>query len=233
MKKKILIVLMLILTAAAVCADDLETLAKSHYIGKVIVARMPVPDDKSVMVVYPERENHFDKELYRLKMERVGIGLEAGDIAIIKDVTVEGNDVTFHLIGTGNVLPQGILSADLLDKDVWGNGGSKIRIKGGALLENSKNKISTINKCLAMVCETKALVTDEDLAPAMKEAIKARVLERGMPKKAVYLIMGDPTEVIKEIKGDLLIEAWIYEKDDFTSVVVFFHDGKVYLIKEV
>jgi hypothetical protein len=233
MKKTVLVLFVLIFTSTLISAQDLETTAVKHYVGKTIVARMPMPDDKSTMVIYPDRDMPFDKELYRLKMERVGVGLEVGDLAIIKSVSVDGNDVTFHFIGAGDIIPNGKVHPDMMDKDIWGRGGAKVKIKGGNILKASKSKLTTLNKCLSIVCETKALATADDLPAAMQEAVKVGVVEAGMPKKAVYLMMGDPTDIIKELRGDLLVEAWIYEKEDFTSIVIIFHDGKVYLIKEV
>ena len=233
MKKKIIVLLLLLVAATSLEAQDLQILARDHYVGKTVIARMPFPDDKSIMVLYPEKENLFDKELYRLKMERVGVGLEPGDLAIIKSVEVDGTDVTFHFIGAGDILPNGKIPPEMLDKDVWGNGGAKLKIKGGATLKNSNSKLTTINKFLSIVCETKALTSADSLPKAMQAAIKAGVVETGMPKKAVYLMLGDPTDVIKELKGDLLREAWIYEKEDFSTLMIIFHDGKVYLIKEV
>ena len=44
--------------------------------------------------------------------------------------------------------------------------------------------------------------------------------------------MGEPSEILRDLRQGVLEEAWFYEKDDFTSLMILFRDGQVALIKE-
>lgn len=212
-------------------SQDLESRLTEHYVGKPVVVRIPIPDDKQTMLVYMDKEEKFDKGLYEHKLKRVGIGLEPEVVAVIKEVKVNNKEMTFHFIGVGFELPDKEFTTQLLDKNIIGQGAGKVRFKFNQSIDES-TQIDTVNSWLSLIVSTRALITDEGLPEAVKVAIKENKVVTGMNRKAVYLSLGDPSEVLRELKDGSLIEAWIYEKEDFSAQMIVFNNGRVVSVTE-
>ena len=79
---------------------------------------------------------------------------------------------------------------------------------------------------------TRTLVTGDDLPPEMQTAVRNGVILAGMNHKAVFLALGEPMEILRELRQGGLDEAWLYEREDFITLMVIFRDGLVTTIKE-
>lgn len=213
-------------------AQNLESRLKEHYVGKAVEIKLPVPHAKSPMLVYPRRENMFDLKLWEMKLEKAGLGLEPGVIAVIKDVELDNREVMFTLIGVGFEYPTFEIPVTTLSEKIWDHGSGKIKFKSDRPIAEESNPITTINTWLSNVAIAKYLISEDELSEEIQREIKDKIISRGMSRKAVYIVLGDPAEILKELKENVLIEAWIYEREDFTSLMVVFHDGRVEIIKE-
>lgn len=218
--------------AAGQSSQDMKEQLNQHYVGKPVMVKVPLPPANAPLLLYPEKEKNTDLALYKLKLEKAGIGLEVGTIAIIKELDIRENEITFHLIGVGEEYPSGNISPELLDEKIWGYGGARVRVKLETPLEQVENPLTLLNNTLSIVVTTKSLVSLENIPAEFREAVKAGVVGRGMNRQMVYLIMGDPSEILREFKDDVLKEAWLYEKEDFTTLMILFSDGRVTQIKE-
>lgn len=226
-----LIALMFLLPFAPVFAQDLATRLKEHYVGKVVMAKVPLPEN-SPLIMYPEREDRFDNELLRLKLDRAGIGLEPGMFAVIKSIELDGREIDVRLVGVGYDLPGQRIADDLLDAKILQQGSARIRILPKTALADVSDPIGTLNGWLADLVSIRTLASDNDLPEEIRAAIATKNVIAGMNHKAVYLVMGEPTAVLRELRVGRLEEAWLYEREDFSTLMVFFVDGRVELIKE-
>jgi hypothetical protein len=228
MKEKCtLIIVLLIVAAPIIAAQDIDSRLKDHYIGKPVVVKLPMPDEKQIMLLYPERDDVFDQALYKLKLERVGVGLYPGMIALISELDVDRDEITFHFVGMGYEGPLGTIPTEILDNKVFGEGSARVKMKLPRNLSEIENPVTTINGWLSTIIGTRTLVTSEDLPEPVRIAIGRKEVTTGMNRKAVYLSLGEPTEVLRELEGTTMIEAWVYDKEDFSSIVVIFENGRV------
>lgn len=227
-----LIFLLLISAGQNVFSQSFEQRLKVHYIGKHVVVRLPLPHTRGLLVIHPDKEPAIDKPLYALQIKKGGLGIEAGVFAVIKEIKLSRTDITFELIGVGYELPPGAIAPEFLDEDIWGHGSARIRIKRVKSLSGDQVALSEINRWLSEVVETRALVSAEDLPEEMQEAIRKGIIHAGMNQKAVYLALGWPSDVIRELKDGVILEAWLYEREDFSTLMVSFRDGLVTVIKE-
>jgi hypothetical protein len=232
MRKKVIIggIITLIL-AAPLTAQDLEDFLQKHYIGKSVQIKLPIPSHSPLMI-YPQREKKIDAPLYSLKMSGGEVALETGVIAVIKNVDVKRNEITFDLVGVG-LEPVGTkLSPDMLTEDIWGAGKGQVRLIMDTMPTAGEGTIAELNSGLSIAMTTRALVSDDGLPPEMKEAIKNGIVMAGMNMRAVYLTLGDPTDIIRELHDGILDEAWLYDREDFTTLMVLFRNGLVFSIRE-
>ena len=235
MKKTVILIILIAATyAPAVSAqnESITTKLKDHYIGKPVIAKIPLPEDKQPMILNIGRDDLLDKRLYKLKLERVGVGIDTGMVGIIADVEARKNELMFVFVGVGYELPSGEVPKALLDDDVFGQGGARIRIKAGKDLKDETDLIKSVNEWLANVVNTRSLVSMDDLPDAVKEAITTGDVLTGMSRRAVYLSSGEPTEILKELKDGGIHEAWIYDREDFSCRAVLFVDGRVTRVKD-
>jgi hypothetical protein len=223
----ILIPVIFMISTQLIVAQDIETRLQDHYIGKPVVVKLPLPDEKQTMLLYPERDEVIDRALYKLKLERVGVGLDPGMIALISKLDVESDEITFHFIGMGYEGPLGRIPTEILDSKVFGEGASRVKMKLPRILSKIENPVTTINAWLSTIIGTRSLVTSEDLPEAVRIAIGRKEVATGMNRKAVYLSLGEPTEVLRELEGTTVIEAWVYDKEDFSTIVVIIENGRV------
>ena len=182
---RIALVIIALLIAAPVQGQSLEERLRGHYQGKFIEVKVPLPAENAPLIVYPHKERKYDSALYRLKIERIGVGLEPGAIAMIKSVDASSKEITFDLVGVGFQLPLGGLPEDLVDQKVWEMGGGRIRFILDEPLESQGDFISQINRWLSPLVSTRSLATDDDLPPEMRDAVRAGIVAAGMNRKAV------------------------------------------------
>jgi hypothetical protein len=221
-----------VLFAAPAQAQSLEDRLRTHYEGKFVQVKVPLPAEMAPLMVYPQRKSMFDAPLYMLKVDRIGIGLESGAIAMIKKLSVSSKELTFDLVGVGFELPLGGFPPDLVDEKVWNMGSGRIRIVLDEALSDDPTLIKQINGWLSPLLATRPLISDDDLPPEIQRAVRGGIVMAGMNHKAVYLTLGEPTDVIRELQQGVLHEAWIYERQDMTTLMVLFRDGLVTVIKE-
>ena len=228
----IVVALVLVCFAASLRAQDVEWVLRDHYVGKYVVVKIPLPTTRNPLQIYPERANRLDIPLYSLKIERDGAGLEPGEVAIIRNVEVDRREVTFELVGVGFEMPPGSVAVDLMREVIWGQGGSRLTLVFEEPLNLGESLISDINRGLSAAVNTRALVSDDGLPPEMQEAIRNGIVTAGMNHRAVYLTLGEPTEILRELRDGSLFEAWLYEREDFTTLLVLFREGLVSVIRE-
>lgn len=232
-KIHILSALLIIFGTAAAFGEELKELLEQQYVGKPVMVKIPFPTQNVPILLYPERDNRTDFALYSLKLEKAGIGMDVGTVAIIKEVDIREKEATFYLIGVGVEYPSGGILPELLNANVWGYGSGKVRVKLENPLEQYEDLMKVLNDALSIAVTTKSLISLDSLPAEYREAVEAGVVARGMNRQVVFLIMGDPTEILREFKDDSLKEAWLYEKDDFTTLMILFSDGRVTMIKEL
>ena len=232
LRKLLIFTLVLVCSAVALRAQDLEWVLRDHYIGKYVVVKIPLPTARNPMQIYPERAARLDVPLYGLKIERDGVGLEPGEVAIIRNVEIDRREVTFDLVGVGFEMPPGRVAVDLMREVIWGQGGSRITLVFEEEPSPGDGLISEINSGLSAAVNTRALVSDYGLPPEMREAIRNGIVTAGMNHRAVYIALGEPTEILRELSDGRMLEAWLYEREDFTTLLVLFREGLVSVIRE-
>jgi hypothetical protein len=203
---------------------------EDHYIGKTVQVLQPLPDEIPLMI-FDRPGVRLDTALMKLKFQRSGIGLEAGVYAVITNVEISGNEIRFELVGTGATPPPAGIPASAFDEAVWQWGSGRIAIEMQKPISSYTTPITSINDLLSTVVTTRELVSAEGLPQHFQQAIAKGEIIRGMNQRAVYLVMGAPDDVITELEGDIISEAWMYRKQDLTTVSVLFRDGIVFLIK--
>ncbi len=232
MRKGILTGLFIILSAASIAsAQNLQDVLRNHYIGKAVEVKLPIPAH-SPMLVYPDQDKKIDSALYALKMERGEIGIDFGLIAVIRSVDVKRDEVTFDLVGVGQEPPGITLGPDLLKEEIWEAGTAKIRLVFKEPLIPGEGLIPRVNMGLATVVSTRSLVSDDGLPAEIKEAIRNGIVMAGMNMRAVYLALGDPNDIVRDLHNGILDEAWFYHREDFTTLMVLFRSGLVFSIRE-
>jgi len=224
------LILILVFTVHA-NAQSVEEILRGHYIGKAVEVKLPIPSH-SPLLIYPDRTDAIDSALYALKMERSEVGIDFGLIAVIRGVDVRRNEVTFDLVGVGQEPPGTTLGPGLLKEEIWGAGTAKIRLVFKEPLTPGEGIIPRINAALASVVSTRSLVSDDGLPAEIKEAIRNGIVLAGMNMRAVYLALGDPHEIVRDLHDGILDEAWLFHREDFTTLMVLFRSGLVYSIRE-
>ncbi|HUX05989.1 MAG TPA: hypothetical protein VMX35_01645 [Acidobacteriota bacterium] len=224
------LILILVFTVHA-NAQSVEEVLRDHYIGKAVEVKLPIPSH-SPLLIYPDRTDVFDSALYALKMERGEVGIDVGVIAVIKSVDVRREEVTFEFIGVGLEPPGTALGPDLLKVEIWEAGSGKIRIVFNETLSPGEGLIPRINAALSKAVSTRSLVSDDGLPAEIKEAIRNGIVLAGMNMRAVYLALGDPHEIVRDLHDGILDEAWLFHREDFTTLMVLFRSGLVYSIRE-
>lgn len=227
MKLRSLLILVLAVSSVAFAQDGI----KEHYLGKSVQLVQPVP--KSIpLIVFDRDGSKFDAALLKLKFERAGTGLEAGLYAVITEVRIDGNQVLFKLVGTGEYPAPPGLPVEAIDEEIWGWGAGVVGIELRTPPARLEQPISYINRLLSHVVTTRNLLSSEGLPEHFQQAIAKGEIIRGMNQRAVFLVMGAPDEVLRELEGEIISEAWLYREDDLSTVAVLFRDGVAYLIKE-
>ena len=224
--------LTLVLVCSPVFGQDFKERLQSHYEGKFVEVKIPLPDNKTPVIFFPQRKNVYDAPLYDLKIEKMGIGLEPGQIAMIEKVDVRMREYTFDLVGLGYDLPLGSIPRELISEKSWQLGSGRIRIVIDNAPDSFAEAVKKINEWLSPLISTRSLATAEDLPEEMRKAIDSGIVIAGMNHKAVYLTLGEPSEILRDLERGVLHEAWLYERPDLLTVMVVFRDGLVTLIKE-
>ena len=230
--KAILVAAGLVLAVSAFAsAQNVSSVIKNHYIGKPVQLKLPVPEG-TPMLVYPQREDKLDSALYQLKISRGGVGLDVGAYAVITEVDVRNNELTFELVGVGFDPPPSGLPPSMFTREIWDAGSGKVRLMLEESLPSGDDLLPTINTWLETVVSTRTLVTDHGLPPDMREAIRGGIVTAGMTALAVYLTVGDPHDIVRELNDGNLDEAWLYYREDFSTLMIYFRNGVVINIRE-
>jgi hypothetical protein len=217
---------MLLLFAALPLSAQID----EHYKGKTVQVLMPIPKNIP-LAVFDRDDSPFNVDLMKLKFERSGMGLDAGIYAVITDVDINGKEIRFRLVGTGEVAPPSGTPVEVFDPEVWNWGSGTVAVAMREDVNSLSEPITAINKVLARVVTTRELLSSEGLPDHFREAIRKKEVMRGMSQKAVYMVLGAPDEVLRELEADSIREAWLYRNEDLSTVSIFFRDGIVFLIK--
>ena len=219
------------LISASASAQSAKDVIRNHYIGKPVAVKLPVPEG-TPMLIYPQREDKMDSALYELKITRSGVGLDAGSYAVITEVDVRDDELTFEMVGVGFDPPPSGVPLSMFKKEFWDSGTGKVRLMLDEPLPKGDELLPTINSWLTSVVSTRTLVTDAGLPPDMQEAIRNGIVTAGMTALAVYLTVGDPHDIVRELHDGNLDEAWLYYREDFSTLMIFFRNGVVINIRE-
>ena len=221
----------MLLVSAFASAQSASDVIRNHYVGKPVQLKLPVPEG-TPMLVYPQREDKLDTALYELKISRGGVGLDSGSYAVITKVDVRSNELTFEMVGVGFDPPPAGLPTSMFTKEIWDAGSGTVRLMLDDPLPSGDELLPTINTYLSTLVSTRTLVTDHGLPPDMQEAIRHGIVTAGMTALAVYLTVGDPHDIVRELNDGNLDEAWLYYREDFSTLMIFFRNGVVINIRE-
>ena len=231
---------------------------KAHYVGKVVTVKMDLPRTDGGYVFINDDELDtigLAKSLQgtaALGVETGGVGIPHGADVVIRDVKLKTKYVQFFL-GTSTGAEWGKVVNTLSGHESTPHAGSKaepisgsvvvvlrgakrsrslgISTKNARPLEPADLSIESLNRSLSQVVDTRPLASVEGLPPDQQEAIEGGDVIIGMPKQAVFMALGEPSQRQTELSGDDVNERWLYETETLETILVHMTNGVVTEVK--
>jgi hypothetical protein len=210
--------------------------------SEYITLKVPLPVNKKGLEINSSGE--FDWQKNEKELAQAPTFLTAGSIVQITQILLENNKIVMEINGGGKK------KRKILEHIEMGTGSQTRPIAQPTMKEPPKGSYLTVKfekeipdltpdqvkEILANVADfsrksaTKTFV--ESVPEEFKEAVKNQRVEVGMDKDLVLAVLGRPLKKVREKKGEVETEDWIYGEKPQKVVFITFIDNRVVSVKE-
>jgi hypothetical protein len=239
----------LCLAAALSVAEETKPLSPESRVilirtlgSEYITLKVPLPVNKKGLEINGSGE--FDWQKNEKELAQAPTFLTSGSSVQITQILLENNRIVLEINGGGKK------KRKLLEHIELGTGSQTRPIARPTFKEPPKGSFITIKfekavpdltpdqvkEILANVADfsrksaTKTFV--ESVPEEFKEAVKSQRVEVGMDKDLVLAVLGRPLKKVRERKGEVETEDWIYGEKPQKVVFITFVENRVVSVKE-